>query len=166
MNANKTMYAIGDLKYAPSSRLAIVQTLRIVRPLHAGEVGEHFLERRLAAIELEEAPAVVHRGAEDRPAEVGLAVAHDEKLRGPRLAGLDGHVPDPGEGGELVLGVRAVTVEEHAVAAGVLARHEVVRLAVGDDLAVVDDDHAPARRLHLGQDVRGQDDRLFLAELL
>ena len=75
----------------------------------------------------------------------------------------------PGQAGQPVAdGVLgdAVRFDHHAVAAAALARAQLVRRAVGDQLAAADDDDAAAGRLHLGEDVRRQDDRLLAADLL
>ena len=65
-----------------------------------------------------------------------------------------------------VVAARAADLERGSTRRPTDLRAEIVGRAVGDQFAVADDDDARAGRLHLAEDVRREDDRLLLADLL
>src|SRR5450432_1052841 len=133
-------------------------------------MAEHVFEAGRFARELEQRPVVVDGGAEDRLAQVLAGPAVDGERQGAWLAARDGLAArDAREGGQAIahgLGGRAVLLDDDAVAAAALALAQVLRRAVGDELAAADDDDAAAGGLHLGEDVRREDDGLLAPDLL
>src|SRR5690606_13491233 len=78
-NAPRNTYAMGELKYARSSRLAMARVF-VMRSSPSGrEATEGLLEGDLAALELQQDHVVLDAGVEERAARVLLAARLQEE---------------------------------------------------------------------------------------
>ena len=114
--------------------------------------------------ELDQRPAALDREAEDRRARVG-ARRCSSSMKRPAAVGVGvdrAHARDLRQRlGHAVGGARRTRPSRATCALPTLA--QLVGAALGDDPAAVDDQHAPAEQLDLGQDVGREQQRVLLA---
>ena len=134
----------------------------------ACELEEYLLEREVRIFEREQRPALAGEKRKEVAAQVVAGLRLDRDLEHARLLFAERidllDVLERANSRHHIV-FRTLDAGDQAVLRGEVVR-KGVGCAVGHKAAVVDDDHAFADRLHLGQNVRGENDRVAFAEAL